>query len=548
MSSTASAASVVAQSNSTEEIVAALRARSSFMFVSHVKPDGDTLGAGLALGLALKALGKRVGYFQQDPVPRNLRFLPDADSVARAVPADLPADTLWVFCDMSDFSRAGEFLPKLDLANMLDLDNHLGNSHFGALNYVIPTEASTGTCVLRLLKALDATITPEIATCILTTIMTDTGAFMHTNTTAAVLRMSAEMIELGADKPLITEEIFANKRFAATKLLGMALDRAQMLHDLLGILTVGIARAQHRFIDVRPAIAALVLQHRAFERHPEQLRRREQLVRKDLLGDQRLVGPELDHLRRHPQHGRRRVRMHEGAGIGHDRRQNARRDLRRDRRIERLEQPQHARPGRRLGRNHIVERAEVRVPQMVIDVEHVRPVELRQELPRPREVTHVAEHPERIGGKVGRHRTRDGIRIRQEPQIPRHRILLKITDPLPQRLQRQPQRKPRPERIPVGLHVRNEHERGPRAQCRNDLLGRIRLRNDARGARRTTHRSPSHAPASCAALWRAPSSDPRRTSARAYTANRSHAPAPRAGSAKHFPTRPSTAAPRAGPR
>ena len=231
MSSPASAASVVLQSNTTEDVVAALRARSSFVFVSHVKPDGDTLGAGLALGLALKALGKRVGYFQQDPVPRNLRFLPDAEFVTRDVPADLPADTLWVFCDMSDFTRAGEFLPKIDRANMLDIDHHLGNSHFGALNYVIPTEASTGTCVLRLLRALDAAITPEIATCILTTIMTDTGAFMHTNTTAPVLRMSAEMIELGADKPLITEEIFANKRFAATKLLGMALERAVLEDD-----------------------------------------------------------------------------------------------------------------------------------------------------------------------------------------------------------------------------------------------------------------------------------------------------------------------------
>jgi phosphoesterase RecJ-like protein len=213
-------------SSTTEEVVAELRRRSSFMFVSHVKPDGDTLGAGLALGLALKSLGKRVGYFQQDPVPRNLRFLPDTDLVTRDVPADLPADTLWVFCDMSDFSRAGEFLPALERENMLDVDHHLGNSHFGALNYVIPSEASTGTCVLRLLHALDVPITPEIATCILTTIMTDTGAFMHTNTTAAVLRMSAEMVELGADKPRITEEIFANKRFAATKLLGMALERA----------------------------------------------------------------------------------------------------------------------------------------------------------------------------------------------------------------------------------------------------------------------------------------------------------------------------------
>jgi bifunctional oligoribonuclease and PAP phosphatase NrnA len=231
MSSVESAAQLIERSDSTAAVVAELRRRSSFMFVSHVKPDGDTLGAGLALGLAMKALGKRVGYFQQDPVPRNLRFLPDAQHVSRDVPEDLPADTLWVFCDMSDFTRAGEFLPKIERANMLDIDHHLGNSHFGALNYVIPTEASTGTCVLRLLRGLKIPITPDIATCILTTIMTDTGAFMHTNTTAAVLRMSAEMIELGADKPLITDEIFANKRFAATKLLGMALERAVLQDD-----------------------------------------------------------------------------------------------------------------------------------------------------------------------------------------------------------------------------------------------------------------------------------------------------------------------------
>ncbi|HZO93024.1 MAG TPA: DHHA1 domain-containing protein [Candidatus Baltobacteraceae bacterium] len=223
--------SVITESSSTEAVVAELRRRRSFVFVSHVKPDGDTLGAGLALGLALKGLGKRVGYFQQDPVPRNLRFLPDAELVRRDVPGDLPADTLWVFCDMSDYTRAGEFLPKIDRANMLDIDHHLGNSHFGALNYVLPAEASTGTCVLRLLEALDVPITPDIATCILTTIMTDTGAFMHTNTTAEVLRISAQMIDLGADKPLITEQIFANKRAQATRLLGTALSRMVLQDD-----------------------------------------------------------------------------------------------------------------------------------------------------------------------------------------------------------------------------------------------------------------------------------------------------------------------------
>ncbi|MBD5655955.1 MAG: DHH family phosphoesterase [Candidatus Eremiobacteraeota bacterium] len=215
----------------TDEVVAELRRRSTFVFVSHVKPDGDTLGAGLALGLALRALGKQVHYFQQDPVPRNLRFLPDSDRVARALPADLPSDALWVFCDMSDTSRAGEYLPALERRNILDIDHHLGNTHFGELNYVLSDECSTGTCVLRLLRAMNAPITPEIATCLLTTIMTDTGGFMHSNTTADVLRISAELTDLGANKEEITERIFANKRFAAIRLVGHALGTARLEDD-----------------------------------------------------------------------------------------------------------------------------------------------------------------------------------------------------------------------------------------------------------------------------------------------------------------------------
>ena len=215
----------------TEEVVAELRRRPAFVMVSHVKPDGDTLGAGLALGLALKKLGKRVYYFQQDAVPRNLRFLADTEYVSRDLPADLPEDTLWVFGDMSDTARAGEFLPKVNRENILDIDHHLGNSHFGAFNYVLPHECSTGTCVMHLLRALKVEIDAEIATCLLTTIMTDTGGFMHSNTTPEVLMLSAELMNLGADKEQITQEIFANKRLAALKLLGRALNEAQVEHN-----------------------------------------------------------------------------------------------------------------------------------------------------------------------------------------------------------------------------------------------------------------------------------------------------------------------------
>ena len=219
------------RSSTEAEVVAELRRRPAFVMVSHVKPDGDTLGAGLALGLALKRLGNRVAYFNQDPVPRNLRFLPDAEFVSRAIPSDFPPDTLYVFGDMSDPARAGEFLPKVDRANMLDIDHHLGNAHFGALNYVIPSETSTGTAVMRLFREMDTPIDAKIATCILTTIMTDTGGFMHSNTTSETLELAAELMLAGADKEQITEEIFGNKRVAATRLLGRIIDEMQFVHD-----------------------------------------------------------------------------------------------------------------------------------------------------------------------------------------------------------------------------------------------------------------------------------------------------------------------------
>jgi phosphoesterase RecJ-like protein len=215
---------------SAAEVVAELRRRSAFVMVSHVKPDGDTLGAGLALGIALKRLGKRVAYFQQDAVPRNLRFLPETKLVARALPADLPPDTLYVFCDMSDWRRAGEHLPAVARENMLDIDHHLGNSLFGKLNFVLEHECSTGTVVMHLLRELGVPIDAPIATCILATIMTDTGGFMHSNTTPEALDLAAELMRLGADKEEITEQIFLRKRVAATKLLGRIIDAMKFEH------------------------------------------------------------------------------------------------------------------------------------------------------------------------------------------------------------------------------------------------------------------------------------------------------------------------------
>ncbi|HEY2474332.1 MAG TPA: DHH family phosphoesterase [Candidatus Cybelea sp.] len=216
---------------SVEEVVEELRGRNWFVMVSHVKPDGDTLGAGLALGLALEKLGKRVRYFQQDSVPRNLRFLPGTQSVSNELPAELPPETLYVFCDMSDWRRAGDQLPPVSRENMLDIDHHLGNMLFGKLNYVLESECSTGSVVLRIIRALGVKLDADIATCILAALMTDTGGFMHSNTTPEALETAAQLMRAGADKERITREIFANKRVAATKLLGRIIETMRFSHD-----------------------------------------------------------------------------------------------------------------------------------------------------------------------------------------------------------------------------------------------------------------------------------------------------------------------------
>ncbi len=216
---------------SVREVVEELRRRSSFVMVSHVKPDGDTLGSGLALGIALKQLGKNVAYYQQDSVPRNLRFLPDAALVTNQLPAWRDDDTLYVFCDMSDPGRAGDLVAEIPRENRLDIDHHLGNALFGKLNLVLETECSTGSVVMRILRELGVEIDWRAATCILTAVMTDTGGFMHSNTTPEVLDLAAELMRFGADKERITREIFGNKRVAATKLLGRIIDVMRFAHD-----------------------------------------------------------------------------------------------------------------------------------------------------------------------------------------------------------------------------------------------------------------------------------------------------------------------------
>jgi bifunctional oligoribonuclease and PAP phosphatase NrnA len=221
-------------------LLSVLREHQHFVMCAHEKPDGDVLGSEFALGLALKAAGKTVHYFLDDEMPRNLRFLPDADKTQRTLEGIEP-NAFYIFMDMSDQSRAGDALSRVPRAQIINIDHHLGNKRFGQWNYVVETEAATGILVLNLIAGLGQPITREIATCVLTAIISDTGCFMYSNATPSTLRLGAALQTLGANKDLITEQLYQTRSVPGQKILGRVLDDFVLTDDGICYSTVSQA-------------------------------------------------------------------------------------------------------------------------------------------------------------------------------------------------------------------------------------------------------------------------------------------------------------------
>lgn len=211
------------QASGLDEVVAALGPAARVAIVSHLDPDADTIGSGLALTEALRALGKDVSVHCADPVPDMLRFLPASEEVRRSPPErDVP---VVVTVDLGDASRAG-----FDLGpdvTVLVIDHHASNTRFGAVNWVEPTSPATGEMVARLVDALGVRWTPTMATAVLVALMTDTGSFQFSNTDARAHELAGRLLEEGADLQSITYNVFRRRRFEAIRLWGLALGRFQ---------------------------------------------------------------------------------------------------------------------------------------------------------------------------------------------------------------------------------------------------------------------------------------------------------------------------------
>ena len=206
-----------------EAIAEAIREAKTIAVVSHVNPDGDTIGCATAMRLGLLSMGKEVSLFCEDPVPDNLAFLPGACMFRTPEENEGPFDLL-LSVDVSDTGRMGicEALRRAS-RKTAQIDHHGTNPEFMEINSVDGDAPAASLLVREQLKVLGVELTAEIAKCLYTGISTDTGNFAFASTNAECFDVMSELMKAGLPLAELNRILFRVKSRPQVKLLGRAL-------------------------------------------------------------------------------------------------------------------------------------------------------------------------------------------------------------------------------------------------------------------------------------------------------------------------------------
>lgn len=206
------------------DVAAVLRGAERITAFCHENPDGDTLGAAIAIALAAERLGKQAEVVSGDPPPPFLAFLPGVERVRRS--PGLEPDVA-VVLDAGELSRIGPVVTEradwFARARIVNIDHHVSNPGFGVAVWIDPEAAATCELVTLLLAELGVPLDAELATALMAGIVQDTHTFAHPNVSPRTLRVAAELLEAGASLAAINRAVYADKPFSTLALWGMIL-------------------------------------------------------------------------------------------------------------------------------------------------------------------------------------------------------------------------------------------------------------------------------------------------------------------------------------
>lgn len=213
-----------------EDLLRRVRQGNRFLLTSHINPDGDAIGSELGLARLLRRMGKGAVVWNRDETPTIYRPLPGSDRVHNG--AEPPAGFPDVFdaaivleCPSPDRTGLEEHLTALPILN---IDHHLGNQHYGAINWVDTAAPAVGEMVYRLAQGLKLSLEPETASCLYLTLVTDTGGFRFSNATAVAFEAAASLVRDGAHPEQVSQWLYESQPLPVMRLVGEMLQTLQI--------------------------------------------------------------------------------------------------------------------------------------------------------------------------------------------------------------------------------------------------------------------------------------------------------------------------------
>lgn len=212
------------------EILKMVQQARSIAISGHVSPDGDCLGSMLALGLGLRSFHPQVHFLKVDLIPKFLDFLPGLSELQE--PNTDETYDLFIALDSSSSDRLGKAKEVMQRGKKtLLIDHHKSCERYAMVNYVDPSASSTSELIYRILKGMEISITPEIATNIFTGMTTDTGRFMYESCSPETMRIAAELMESGIDRDDIMQRLYQSSSLSSLYLTAELIESTKLYMD-----------------------------------------------------------------------------------------------------------------------------------------------------------------------------------------------------------------------------------------------------------------------------------------------------------------------------
>src|SRR5687767_8168801 len=209
------------------EICDAILARRRFLITSHARPDGDSIGAQLAMAYALEAIGKEVRLVNADPAPAHYMDFPGVDRIEIARAVERSDAEVVIVMESGDLARTG--VAGLEGRFTINIDHHQGNTFYGTLNWVDESAAACGEMVFDIIEALGVPLTIEIATHVYLAILTDTGSFHYANITPKTFEICRRAVAAGVNPGAMARRVFDQNSFGKLRLIGALLAEMDLL-------------------------------------------------------------------------------------------------------------------------------------------------------------------------------------------------------------------------------------------------------------------------------------------------------------------------------